>query len=303
MKIDINGNPLDFTLEKESTLREVYEAVEKWLNQSRLAVTGLEVDGEEFPVSQKSGWQDRSLEEIDHINFEAQGLTEIHLGRLQTLEEYFLMLRQGIENTPPGDLRELLAEFPYVEEGFGTILGEETQGRQSLLASLREALEASGVQETGLVPEEQKEEVVRLIDPVLTLLKERIKEILHPREEIESVGLLLQRLMPQISEVSLLLQNGEDQKAMSLVIHFTELFSKFLRLMNLLMQEDQTEDLASFHEEMNGILAELIEAFQAEDSVLIGDLLEYEVVPRMEDLPNLIGRLRFNGEEKPNDVS
>ncbi len=310
MKININGNPLDFTLEDEKTLQEVYRGIENWLGQSRLAITGLSVDKENCPLSQLHEWKDLPLEGIEQISIEAQGLTEIQVGRLQTLLEYFQMLRRGIENTPPGDLKEILQEFSYVEEGFGALLGEKTCGPDSLLASLRESLEETGATSAGLVPEDQKKRVIGLIEPVLSLLQERIKEYLHPRREIESVGYLLQNLLPQISEVSLLLQNGEDKKAMNLVIHFTELFSKLLRLLSIIQQDHMTEPsqapkdkspIAAFQAEMNQILEELIEAFHAEDTVLIGDLLEYEVVPKMESLPQLISEIKDESGEDGNE--
>ena len=47
------------------------------------------------------------------------------------------------------------------------------------------------------------------------------------------------------------------------------------------------EPLERFFSDLNRILTELIEAFEAKDSVLIGDLLEYEVTPRLEGLERL----------------
>ena len=43
---------------------------------------------------------------------------------------------------------------------------------------------------------------------------------------------------------------------------------------------------------MNGVLRDLLAAFNAKDSILIGDLLEYEVAPRLGKLLPLL-------EEKP----
>ena len=42
--------------------------------------------------------------------------------------------------------------------------------------------------------------------------------------------------------------------------------------------------LPAFCRELNAVLGELIEAFQARDSVLIGDLMEYEMAPRLQTL-------------------
>ena len=47
-----------------------------------------------------------------------------------------------------------------------------------------------------------------------------------------------------------------------------------------------------YYNELNGFLKELIDAFQINDSVLIGDLLEYEIAPRLEGLIQFIERLK-----------
>ena len=48
------------------------------------------------------------------------------------------------------------------------------------------------------------------------------------------------------------------------------------------------DSLQDFYQELNGILTELLEAFDAKDSVLIGDLMEYEVAPRLEQLQTFL---------------
>ncbi len=49
-----------------------------------------------------------------------------------------------------------------------------------------------------------------------------------------------------------------------------------------------------FYEELNSNLKELIEAFKTNDSVLIGDLLEYEIAPRIEMLIALAREIQIS---------
>ena len=51
------------------------------------------------------------------------------------------------------------------------------------------------------------------------------------------------------------------------------------------------EKLQAFYQELNGVLSELLEAFAAKDSVLIGDLMEYEIAPRLEQLRTFLQEL------------
>jgi hypothetical protein len=45
-----------------------------------------------------------------------------------------------------------------------------------------------------------------------------------------------------------------------------------------------------FAEDLAPYLSELKEAFEIQDTVLIGDLLEYEVAPRLDELKDLLPR-------------
>jgi hypothetical protein len=97
----------------------------------------------------------------------------------------------------------------------------------------------------------------------------------------------------ELGEVSVLLQQNEDEKAMSYVVRFSELVGSVMRMVAALADMEAVsldelsigeEPVRAFLESFNGILKELVEAFTHRDTVLIGDLLEYEVSPRLESL-------------------
>jgi hypothetical protein len=79
---------------------------------------------------------------------------------------------------------------------------------------------------------------------------------------------------------------------MAAVTGFTETFSKILRLMATLSESglDASQLLidgkpyADFFSDLNKVLNELMEAFGSRDTVLIGDLAEYEVLPRLDSI-------------------
>jgi hypothetical protein len=82
---------------------------------------------------------------------------------------------------------------------------------------------------------------------------------------------------------------------MNIVARFVELVSKVTRLLS----SEQQESCARQVEELNGILQELVEAFQSQDTVLIGDLLEYETVPRIQEiLSTALGKNVTSGSEE-----
>jgi hypothetical protein len=96
----------------------------------------------------------------------------------------------------------------------------------------------------------------------------------------------------EISEISVLLQTGKDRQAMDTIVRFSELSQNLVRLVSSISPPNANEDVQGFYRELNGVLSELLEAFETKDSVLIGDLMEYEVAPRL-------GRLRTILQELP----
>lgn len=56
--------------------------------------------------------------------------------------------------------------------------------------------------------------------------------------------------------------------------------------------------LTQLHTELNGYLAEAAEALQANDCVLLGDLLEYELAPRAENEAKIVALLREQARKR-----
>jgi hypothetical protein len=72
---------------------------------------------------------------------------------------------------------------------------------------------------------------------------------------------------------------------MEAVVRFSELCQRLLGLLGRLgVPAVGGQAPREFFEALNRVLQELVSAFQARDTVLIGDLLEYEVAPRLRQL-------------------
>ncbi len=60
---------------------------------------------------------------------------------------------------------------------------------------------------------------------------------------------------------------------------------KLFRLLPMLsFLEIKTDSFKSLLEEIGSILRELLSAYESQDTVLVGDLAEYEIVPRLGSL-------------------
>jgi hypothetical protein len=78
--------------------------------------------------------------------------------------------------------------------------------------------------------------------------------------------------------VSAHLQTGRDKDAMDIVVAFADAVQSLLAMVPFLSPDPERGRLLA---ELTPVLREVVAAFGARDSVLIGDLLEYEVAPRL----------------------
>jgi hypothetical protein len=91
----------------------------------------------------------------------------------------------------------------------------------------------------------------------------------------------LKSYVQRLPEVSVLLQTGKDKAAMDTIIGFTDTVHSVLALVPFLPPDPERGRLIA---DLTPVLRDLVAAFDAKDSVLIGDLLEYEVAPRITKL-------------------
>ncbi|MCK5736499.1 MAG: hypothetical protein KAH21_08475, partial [Spirochaetaceae bacterium] len=122
-------------------------------------------------------------------------------------------------------------------------------------------------------------------------LESRRKETANPEREAMAAAAALSGMADSLDDVAVQLQTGQDKIAMDTIIRLTEILQTFMRSLSWTPGSDEIEIITT---DMNGILSELEEALKASDTVLIGDLLEYEIKPRLIALP---GRLNFTREK------
>lgn len=283
MVILVNDEPIDFTLEGESTFSEVMDGISKWLREEGFVASAIRLNGR--AVSAGSG--SAPLGDIDRIEVEAVRARDVPREVLSTMNKYLSLLVQALSQRDDSAAREVLAEYRFVRdslEGFLVeILGEvgrEHFGKlDAALASLADAPQpASDVDDA----------VLGLLDRTIMMCQSRLRELEDPQRELSAVMGLVAGMLDEVRDVPVQLQTGKDSTAMQTVVRFTELIMKMLRLLSAAprVQDIRIDDVSmdDHIQGLNSVLGELQEAFTAEDSILVGDLLEYEIVDRIESL-------------------
>ncbi len=302
MKIRINDTILDATLENEKFLGEVIEGIKKWLTEARLNIKEVIQDGETLSLDQTDVWWNRNINEIKNIDIIALTNIEKYIEDLQVVYQYSTMLEKALHSGNMALAVDLVTDHKIIGDTLDYFFSKRNS-TPSYSKEFRELIEYSHIEKDG-EPADTKD-LEDFLTKISFLLKKRIGEISNPVSELKTTALSLSRLIPDIANVSILFQAGKDKQAIDSVIIFIELSEKIIRLYSIL-KETHTVDIDTlmveaihfntFFGEFNEILKELANAFELSDTVLIGDILEYEVVPRIDTLLKLIALIEINKE-------
>jgi hypothetical protein len=280
MKIFVNAEPVSFSLEKEETLFDIYTALCAWAREQGGIIAGLEVNGEPKDPGLCSQWGDMPLQSLQTI-----GVTVREKGHeLEVIRDYFEILRAALAAGNEKALRECLVEYPYIRRALEIHLRDIFSGSGENFR-LDEALRTPK-NEGEAFGQAEKQAIESYVQAVSRVVEDRFREIEQPEKEAAAVARLLATAKPALENVPVLLQTGKDREAMQCILSFTGLALKAIRILS--NREKGQENSREFCREFNGILNELTAAFEIRDSVLIGDLFEYEIAPRTDRLAELL---------------
>ncbi|GHV15994.1 hypothetical protein FACS189493_0930 [Spirochaetia bacterium] len=261
MDISINGKSADITLESEQTIGEVLSGIEQWLQSSELRLKGLDIDGEPVDSDAVDAVFTRDLQGIDSLDIKVCSRQELTLDALSFARGY-LEAFAGTED------REILASG-WKESAAASYLAEEIP---EIANAVTGTLSGS---HTG----------------ALALVEERIRELADPQGELCRMEAAVTGIISRLEELPLDIQTGKDGRAAETISLFSAIAEKFFRLFLILKsgaRNTAIDDLMidsvpvmEFLEEFGAALKEILAAYGTKDVVLVGDLAEYELAPRL----------------------
>ena len=288
MKILVNGEPLDFALEHEQSLGEVIDGLQRWLTDGAFTLTSLVVNGTTYPIHNRSAWDEMRLDDVETVSVEALRHDQADQTAILALEDYLAMLHSALEASDDAAIVDLANELPHVTDRlvrfFPSLVDEN--GTCTVLQS--EALV------NGEAPLDQdRQRLMREVSQLRGLLMSRAREYAHPVREMALTLGQLSAASSELEQVPVQLQTGKGAEAMKSVVTLTELLSRVYRLAPLVSGAKDSGGLdvgriTEFTRETSEVLSELQQAFEINDTVLVGDLLEYELAPRMRSVAKLV---------------
>ncbi len=281
MNIIINGEKIDFTLEKEKTAGEVMNGLTTWLDDSSLLVGGISIDGNQVIIADDV-WRTLPVGSIVDLEIEAIDIREGRIRQLETARDYFVLMNNAAKEKDIESIKELSDGFPDLLRILPHLLGETSSpvfspGLEKKLGDAGFPLDSNELDHTILTSESER---------TAMLLEVRRRETSDPLAEARGSAAALVAISDKLDDVAVNLQTGKDKLAMDTIIFLTELLQALIRSIAWINGNDEYESVI---DDLTGILAELESALTVSDTVLIGDLLEYEIKPRLQELPERLG--------------
>jgi hypothetical protein len=270
MEIRINGKTADITPESEKTVGEIMASLENWLANSGHRLSGLSIDGKKAEAS--------ALEEIFLLEIDSVKILDIHTTTLADL--YAVTLLNLLE-----DIKEFEKLNPDEKNNY---FDSWKQRAQALFVS------------------EQMGDLFNFFvnlfmygtlgaETVYSITEERLREVKQPHKEFSNLKPLLDETCDMLVELPLDIQTGKDAKASQTIQIFSGISEKVLRILRqfdiqgfLTQNTEGEKQVAKMIEDFGNVVKELLDAYERNDTVLVGDLAEYEAAPRLKELYDII---------------
>jgi hypothetical protein len=287
VRLMINGEQISYSLENEKTLAEVVRGVQEWLAGAGFLVTEIRADARDLLQGPADDWGKTAVGSVQELDVRATHTGDMKIAHWRALDVWLGMLAQEISETTgqTAALQELLTDLPETIKGFSAnpFLSPGSTAVDRLVALFKTT--GAVAADIRAWPPARVEEGRSLIGELRDALQKRISDASQPADALARCLPRLLESLGQLPQVSVLLQTGRDKQAMDIVIGFADAFQTLLALVPFLPPDPQRGRLIA---ELTPVLKDLVTAFGAKDSVLIGDLLEYEIAPRMSRLAPLL---------------
>ena len=264
MEIKINGQSADITPENEKTIGEILTSLDLWLTNMGHSISGLSIDGKAADTAR--------LDEIFSMETNGVKVLDIYTSSTAQLSAAALL--------------NLLGDIDEFEE-----LKFEDKG--NFINSWEQRPQANFIKEN--MPELFPVYVDLFTkggvscQTLRSITEERLREVSDPVGEFSKIEALVNETCVRLVDLPLDIQTGKDGRAAQTIQIFSGITEKILRITRQLNAQgylDKSDEkiFTKLINDFSGMLRELLDAYERRDSVLVGDLSEYEAAPKLQEL-------------------
>ncbi|MDH5680507.1 MAG: hypothetical protein OEZ36_02900 [Spirochaetota bacterium] len=335
MNILVKGNPLDFELESEENVLEVVETLEKWFLENNEVIEEIKIDGDPILPTQKNALESRLIQNTKQLEINTNSNIQYAVDSIFEVQDYIDKFISQLDNNIDllvNDRQEdLLEGLKWINEvllnicrilaiDINTVFYRETPLADIVTQQKAIYLELETYKYNPSVFKEILGGKLRLnlesFDIYLkTLYNTCVFQFTRPdemdmsyvRESLNNIIETINSFIPKVPHIGTNLQAGKEIEAYldiknvlgmmeSLVRHLQRVEEIYqLKYADLVIAEKNVDET---NKEFNELLKDLSDAFTKSDIVLLGDLLEYELIPGLEVYKRIFQELIVLSEKK-----
>ena len=279
MEIIINDKKADITTDKEKTIGDVLVGLENWLSDSGHRLSGISIDGKLVSHDCLEKVFSREINTVKKLDISTSSMHELSVQSLA-------MVYRDIEEYENLDFSGK-AEFynNWLESPQSRFISEQMPDMFFLCDKAFSGAEIS-------------------VQALRAITEERLHEIENPVSELVGLEQLVAEVCVRLEDLPLDTQTGKDTKANQTVQMFAGVTEKIFRIISILTaqgylnNEIKIEDIEikTFISDFRNVVSELLDAYKNSDTVLIGDLCEYELAPKIRSLFSSISAVLLEKE-------
>jgi len=282
MEIYINSAKADIILESEKTLADVLAGLDQWLSGSNpdycaacvagdgFRLSGVIIDGKVIDAAAIDASLERDISTIKTLNILVSGISDL----LYEALFFTIHVMSEFEKLDHGKKQHYCENWKASPAA--ALIGEQTPQLYKIIANAFIG--------NGFTPNE-----------AASVIEEYMREIDNPSEELQRMETDVAEITSRLEELPLDIQTGKDRRASETIQYFSTVAEKVLRLYALMKAKYQAAaniDISEF----SAILKEMIQAYETKDSIMVGDLAEYELAPRLRSLYNALNAVKTSQE-------
>jgi len=266
MKIRINGQEADITLENEKTLGEIITNMIQWLESSGHRLSGISVDGSPVHYSSLNDIFPKEIACVETLDLYTSSLAVL------TAESLLCLLKDAeiYENLDFNDRKTFFTNWK--ESVHANFINEQMPDLYNVFINSFQGNEISP-------------------RAVISITEERLREIKEPMNEFEKIQPLLEETCERLVNLALDIQTGKDSRASQTIQLFSGISEKIIRIVKQFgiqgFMTDETngeKPIIRIMSEFGELINELSNAYEKHDTVLVGDIAEYEAAPKLQEL-------------------
>ena len=279
MTVTINGNSIEIEI-GESSLGDLLARLDDLVEKAGSVILGLTLDGKPVDPNDLPALRDTPAASYDTLQIDSVPSCELRSRAFETLLDFLQRAKSWTESSDPA--KDLQERWENYRETYSGLLSSDEHSFLDMLGRDIESL-------PGDPPASERQKLIRHTERLEPIFRERLDELTDPPAAMRAASVLYSSERENLKEVPVRLQTGKDAEAMRSILLFIEIFNKANRILPELARTGtdtknlriEGKPLPEFYESFNVVLRQLMEAFETKDAVLIGDLAEYEIVPRM----------------------